>query len=787
MIPQNSLDSLEFGRLLEIIAQNAKSDASQSAILSITPLKSKDEIIERFSLIEEIRRLSQKGKPLNVLPFKDILPVLQRVRPEDAILEPLELSWLMDFLRAANEASMQIKGEPSLLTLNELVKGLTGKPELLRILERSIDREGNILDSASPILSELRARKRQLESKIRKRLEEIINDERIVVFLQDRFITQRSGRWVIPVRMDSKGQVSGVVHDVSKSGETAFIEPLGIISLSNELENIIADEKAKEIRILKELSSRIRNVASEIEEEFRIIVYLDILRSITIFAEEFNMQIPIINEQDTIHLVKAKHPLLLHAAMKDELQEVIPNDILLGEDSTVMVITGPNAGGKTVIIKTIGLLSLMALSGIPVTADSSSTMPLFRNILVDIGDRQSIEYNLSTFTAHLENIMEILKGASPKTLVLIDELGTGTDPEEGAALSCAILRKLKENDAMAFATTHLTDIKAFVHRSEGMLNASMEFDHETLTPLYRLRIGEPGQSFALETAKGYGLPESIIESAKTILGKRKADLENLIQDLNEKRRHYEEALKELGREIEEVKESESQIKELLKNAESKTKEILSKAYKEASDIIHNTKRQMHSLLEEFKKSDKGKAKEFLREVMSAENQVAEKIRQYGEAEPEILSIDELGEGDTVFVKSIGYDATIVKILKKDNRLKVRIGNREIEVPISDVGLKKGKPVEVGTEDIKVDILEEAIATQVNLRGLRVDEAISRLEHFLNHAALTGLSEVIIIHGIGTGRLGKALREYLSNHPLVKGFRDGTQSEGGAGITVVTLK
>src|SRR3989337_644141 len=519
MIPQTSLNSLEFNKLLEIIARHAHSDASEKAILAIAPLSRKEDIEKRFSCIEDILLMSNNDTPLSVLPFKDIEPVLQKVRPEDAIPEPYELAWLMDFFQAVHEASAQIRKDASLIALNELTADLTDRKECLGILSRSIDREGNVLDTASPELAELRAEKKRLETRVRKRLEEIVRDEETAKFLQDSFISQRSGRWVIPVRMDSKGQVPGVVHDVSRTGETAFVEPIAIIGLSNEYENIVAEEKAEVMRILRELGSHIREIADGVEAEFRVLVYLDVLNSIALVAQQFHMQIPEINEENVIHLVKAKHPLLLYAAaQKNKAKEIVSIDVHLGGDKTVMVITGPNAGGKTVTLKTIGLVSMMALSGMPIPADATTNIPLFHALLVDIGDRQSIADNLSTFTAHLSNLMDFLKKADTATLVLIDELGTGTDPEEGAALACTILKELKERGALIFATTHLTDIKVFAHKEGRMLNASMEFDQNTHAPLYRLRTGEPGQSFALETAKRYGLPESLIQSAKEMLG-----------------------------------------------------------------------------------------------------------------------------------------------------------------------------------------------------------------------------------------------------------------------------
>lgn len=784
---ERSLETLEFDKLLGVIADFAKSDASGRAILNISPLKSTKDINERLRLIEEIRLMSQKGRPLSVSPFSDISPILQKVRPEGAVLDPHELSGFMAFLSTASSLLSQVKDNKDLPFLNALIEDLTGHPDLLHILKQSIDSEGNILDSASFTLSDLRTKIKTLENRIRKKLEEMVRDERVAVFLQDDFITQRSGRWVIPVRMDSKGQVSGVVHDVSKSGETAFIEPLKIISLSNELENLIAEQKAEEIRILRNISSKIRAVASEIELEFKTVVYLDVLNCIACFADKLDMESPMINEQGVTNLVRARHPLLMLALKKrGELQHIVPVDVRLGGDNTVMVITGPNAGGKTITIKTIGLLLVMALSGMPVPADSSSSIPLIRNLLVDIGDQQSIENNLSTFSAHVSNISEILKNADSETITLIDELGTGTDPDEGAALACAVLKELKNKGALVFATTHLTEIKSFVHKTEGMLNASMEFDQKTLTPLYQLRMGEPGQSHALETAKRYGLPESIIESAKDILGVRKIEMDSLIYDLNEKRRQYEKALNELQLQQSEMEKKERLFAEKLSEAESCQNEILSNSYKEASEIILNTKREMHALVDELKKKGKDKFREVLKHVESIQESVSEKIRELDKNNKSAPSIDELKEGDIVFIRTIGHDASIIKINRKDNCLRVRAGSIEMEVPLSEVGFKKDLSAEVEKGGIQVERLDEAVPSEINIVGLRVDEALSRLEPFLNHASLAGFSEITIIHGVGAGILSRAVREYLTGHPLVKNFRSGTQTEGGAGVTIVSM-
>ncbi|MBI3592991.1 MAG: Smr/MutS family protein, partial [Nitrospirae bacterium] len=572
--------------------------------------------------------------------------------------------------------------------------------------------------------------------------------------------------------------------------ETAFVEPLAIISLANELENLAAELKAEEIRILRNISSSIRDVVDEIDSQYRVIVYLDILNCIVRFSEMLHMQIPQINESGFISLLTARHPLLLLSFQKAEgVQRVVPLDVSLGGDNTVMVITGSNAGGKTIAIKTIGLLLAMALSGMPVPADSSSSFPFVNNLLIDIGDEQSIENNLSTFSAHVSNISKILKEADSGTIAMIDELGTGTDPDEGSALACAVLKEMRTRGALVFATTHLTDIKGFVHRSEGMLNASMEFDQKTLTPLYKLRVGEPGQSHALETARRYGLPDSIIDSAKAMLGGIKVEFDNLIADLNEKRAQHEKGIKELQKQRHEMDEKDSKLAEMLSLAETRRKEMLAEAYKEASDIVSNIKREMHALLEEAKKMDREKKREAIKQAKLVHEQVIEKLREYDREVSGALSIKDITGGDVVFVKSLGCDAEVVGINLRHKRVKVRSAGKEIEAPVSDIRFRKGKPAAATKVAAYITITtkpDETVPSRINLVGLRVDEALSRLEPFLNHASLAGFNEVVIIHGIGAGILSKAVREHLDGHPLVKRFRSGEPQEGGSGVTVVTL-
>ena len=788
MISKNTLQLLEFDRLLEIISGAGHSEISKQAVLDITPLFSGDDIRSRFLLIEDIRRISCQDAPLRLHAFQDITYLLRLVRPQGAVLEASEISAFVPVLDMAMEISLQVSEFEELNALPELTRQLSGQPDLLKTIQKSIDADGHIKDSASPVLAGIRRELRRLEMGIQKKLEEMTRDASLSVFLQDDFITKRAGRWVIPVRMDSKGMVPGVVHDISKSGETAFIEPLAVIHFSNELENLSAEERAEELRILRAISAGIRERADEIAAEFAVLVHLDMLNCIAQFADQLQMEVPEISESNAIRLVHARHPLLALSLKKvGSDRQVVPLDLQLGEEETCMVITGSNAGGKTISIKTVGLLLCMALSGMPVPAGSSSSFPLVSSLLVDMGDEQSIETNLSTFSAHIRNIAQVLEIADAKAMVLIDELGTGTDPDEGTALACAVLKELLCKGSLVFATTHLMGIKGFVHRASGMANASMEFDKKTLTPLYRLRTGEPGQSHALEIARKYGLPDHVVKAAKELLGGGKVELDNLMADLNEKRAEYEQLLEEMRKKQAEVEVKEKDIVLRISEAEVQKREMLTKANREALDIVSDIKRQMRLELDEIKKKEKKEIQDKIKEVELKQRQITETLAQYAMDETGTLSIEDIQVGDMVFVKSVGYDGSVSGIMAKADRVKVISGSKEILVPMSDIRIKKGRtPAEKKDRVVQQDTPDEMVPSRINLVGMRVEEALSKLEPFLNHAALAGFREVTVIHGYGTGILAKAVREHVTRHPLVKQYRHGEPSEGAGGVTIVTL-
>jgi DNA mismatch repair protein MutS2 len=787
MIRKEMVRTLEFDRILQEIARYCHSGASRDAVLDILPLPEEDAIAGRFGLVEEIRALTSQGIALRISTFEDVIPVLEKLRPVGAVLAPLELVGFIPLLRTLAAIATQLAYRTDIPRLRELAGSVTGFPDILDPLERSLDSEGNILDTASRLLFDLRTRKRTLTARIRKRLEEIVRERDITVFLQDDFVTQRGGRWVIPVRMDSKGQVPGVVHDVSNSGETAFMEPLEIIGLANELENLTAEEKVEEIRILREICSWIREDSDQIEEQLAILIHLDLLNSIASFADSIEAEVPRIAVGLPLRLVQARHPILLLLQREGSLSRTVPLDLSLGDEDSVMIITGPNAGGKTIALKTTGLLFLMALSGIPVPAHGSSSFPFITSLLVDIGDEQSIQSSLSTFSAHVANISSILGQAGKNSVILLDELGTGTEPVQGAALACAVLQELQEKGALVLATTHLTDIVGFVHRREGMVNASMEFDRETFTPLYRLKRGEPGQSHALEIARKYGLPGSVIERAHGMIGRMESEFHSLLDDLKAQRRKYEETLSDLERRVREVAEQEALLETRRAGWDRERRESLEKAYRNSKDIVAGVKRELNAILEEAKRE---RSRTSMKKLVVVEEQVEAKLREFDPASG--LLIDQVREGDAVFVRTIGFDAVVQKVDVKTGRIRVQAAGKELEVPVTDLGKRTGAAPQAAKKSRRKvaegkEAEREETPLQLHLIGLRVEDALTKLEPFLNHASLDGIGEVRIVHGKGTGALMRGVRDYLAGHPLVASFRDGEPFEGGAGATVVKIK
>lgn len=782
------LQLLEFDKILERIAAFTHSAISADRAMDIAPLGSLGAIELRSGLVGEIRQMNRSGVSLPLADFLDIRHILELARPSGAVLAPLDLAQLLPVLGIAGAIRRQLDYRGDIPLLADLGRGINGFPDIREALDHAIAPDGDLMDTASALLFELRRKTRQLTVRVRKRLEEIVREREVAIFLQDDFITQRNGRWVIPVRMDSKGMVPGVVHDVSNSGETAFMEPIEVIGMVNELENLHAEEKAEQIRILREFTSWIRQDADGILSDFDAIVEFDLLNAIASLADLLGASPPRLSDDLQLRIRRGYHPLLLLMQRERGGKEVIPLDLSLGGATAgqVLLITGPNTGGKTIAIKSAGLLMLMAQSGIPVPADGESVFPASATLLADIGDEQSIEESLSTFSAHISKISSILRQSGGRTLVLLDELGTGTDPTQGAALACGILDDLANKGCLVLATTHLIDIVAFVHRTDGMVNGAMEFDRKTLTPGYRLTIGEPGQSHALDIARQYGLPEQVLATAEQMVGRMEADFHSLLHDLKELRSSHEQLLRDL-----ELRESRLAAREMamtasIREIESRVKEARAKGAQEAKELVQAARREINAILEEARKE---KSRTSIRKLAEVEERLDGSLREPGGEQA--LETGAIRPGDRAYVRALGADATVLAVDSKHGRLRVRAGAIEIDIPFSGVEQPRGgERTKSGAQGGRFLSLvgggtEES--RELNLIGTRVEEAIALLDRLLDQAALNGWPEVRIIHGKGTGKLMRGIREHLARHPQVTGFRPGEPYEGGDGATIVTMQ
>ncbi len=792
MIASETLVCLEFDKILAEISRHAHSSCTTDRIGRIRPLTDLQEIRTISGRIGEIRALDLAGITLALGHFEDIRPSLERLQPLGAVLSPHELLLFIPVFRLYAALARQCAHRDDIPLLRSIDPPLQGLPDILEPLVASIDADGSIMDSASTLLKDIRRAKRGLAGRIRKKIEEIIRDNGIEKFLQDDFITQRSGRWVIPVRMDSKGMVKGVVHDVSSSGETAFMEPLEIIPFVNELENLTAEEKAEEIRVLRQLSGWLREDADQIAASFETLLELDLLGSMARFAIEFDLEPALINEQGELRLVEARHPLLLMMMKRGILKQVEPLGLELGggrgesDPASVMVITGPNAGGKTIALKTAGMLVLMALSGLPVPAGARSTFPLIDALLVDIGDEQSIERSHSTFSAHAARITAIIEQGGVATLVLLDELGAGTEPLQGAAIACGVLHELQQQGCMVIATTHLSDIIGFVHRSPGMINAGMEFDDASFTPLYRLIVGEPGQSHAIEIARRFGMPERVIAFARQMLGNAGSEFAGLLTELRQKRKEFEDLRAALNARERSLDLRSTDLDARADEVLQIRKEAAEKGWNDAKELISATRRRTNALLDELKREKRSDIVDELRQV---ETELTAQLKP-GNDQPELLPLKSVKVGDHVHIRLLRCDGIVLAVDERSGKTRVRAGRMELEVPLAELAKplskgdgRKNKP-SAGTWRTTI---EESEQRELKLIGMRVEEALAELEPFISHAAAAGLQEVRVIHGMGTGRLRDAVREELGRHPLVEGFRPGEPHEGRDGATVVTLR
>ena len=777
---KNYNDTLEFYKIINKLIDNSFLNETKEKFLDLKLYTSKEALEKELSLMRDMIDFYKFDDGFDYREVYNISNILNSLKMLGSYIEVLDLLHLKKNLSLYRKSKSRAKNvRDKYKTIWNIFSDDVDTKELENIIDEIIDDKADVKDSASINLRDIRKQKYIINENIKDKLESIFSDPKFSKAIDQKIITHRNDRYVIPIKNDFKGLIKGIEHDKSSTGNSVYIEPLTIVSLNNKLREYEAREREEIRRILIRVSEYIRVRLDDISNIYSVLVHLDFINSKTIFSIEYECEIPNIVNKEIISLVDARHPLI-------SKEKVVPISFDLS-DEKIMLITGPNTGGKTVTLKVAGLLTIMALSGIPIPASEKTTIGLFDIVVADIGDEQSIEQNLSSFSAHVKSISQILNLCDKKALVLLDELGSGTDPMEGSAFAMSVIDYLNNKKRTSIITTHYSEVKAYAFNNEGIKSASMEFDINTLSPTYKLIEGIPGESNALIIAKKYGISDEIIENAKTYISEDNKKVEKMllaIKQKNEELDNLNEITKNLQLELEqknidlnnkiakfEAEKNEiilsSQIKadEYLKNMQAKARALVDKINSENASIdeIKNTQRSINMLANSIKE-DKKKVK--------------------NEIKTESIKIDvELGE--EVLVKSLNKNAKILKIISSKSSIQVQAGILKLVVPLTDI-VKIKKKQNNSTKRF-VSFKNANTKMEIDVRGKNSDDAINEIEIYLDKATLSGYNMVYIIHGKGTMILRQKIREYLRTSPYVLDFNDANQNEGGLGCTVVNLK
>ena len=775
-----TLEKLEFNKICDILKSYAITYIGKEYSENLKPLSSKKEIEKAQKQTTEASiLLYRKGS----IPMSEIENITAHIKKLNSSLF-LSIKQLLD-LKTILNISSNLKDYftsteidmSEFVNLENLFNNLYINPSIEKELEKSIIDENTLSDDASSELKNIRKSIRSKEQEIRSKLNSFLNSK----YVQESLITMRNGRFVIPVKNEHRQDVKGFIHDISSSGSTVFIEPISIFDLNNDLNNLKNEENIEIEKILQKLSSLFFNIIPNLENDINLIGIIDFIFAKAKYSNSLDATEPIINDEKYINLINAWHPLL-------NKKQAVKNDIPIGKDYNCLIITGPNTGGKTVTLKTAGLLMLMALSGLHITAKEGSSIYVADNIFADIGDDQSIADSLSTFSSHMTNIANILKEATENSFILIDELGSGTDPVEGSSLAISILEKLNSLKALTLSTTHYPEIKHFALVTDGFENASVEFNIETLSPTYKLLLGVPGTSNAFAISRKLGISEEIINRAKEFIDTEKINIEELLTNIYEDKRTIElekQKTLEYSKNIENLKASlEFDVSKLQKEQ----KEIINKAKDEARNILLSAKEDANDIIKELEKSSSNKESNRLRNKLNSKIDDLS-IIENTTSKSNTLSFEDLTPGITVFVKKLNQEGTILSI-SKDKKIQVSLGLGKMYFDISDLEIIKKSSKKSNTlKDYsgRKEFKAKSISSEINVIGQNVDEACLEIDKYLDNCALSGLATIRIVHGKGTGALRNGIHTFLKNHPHVKSFRVGTFGEGEMGVTIVELK
>lgn len=781
------LETLEYDKITAMLETHARCQIGKERARKLEPLTELAELNAELDLTSEAEAVLFRLGQSPVDEFPDTRDTLKRIKAVSA-LSMRELLDIASCLRAIRIAKSALTKESDQMRLAAMAVNLPSYKFIEDELNRCILNEDEMFDGASPALSRIRRELRVANEKVREKLNSMIRSSTYQQYLQDPIITMRNGRFVIPVKQEYRKQIPGLIHDQSGSGQTLFIEPAAVVELGNTFKKLLAQERDEIERILSELTSMVAPYGEDIYNALILLGEIDLRFAKAQLARDMNAVRPEMNDELRIRIVRGRHPLLDKA-------KAVPIDIWLGEDFKTLIITGPNTGGKTVTLKTVGLFTLMAQAGMFVPADVGTRLGVFKNVYADIGDEQSIEQSLSTFSSHMTRLVGILKNADDKSLVLLDELGAGTDPIEGAALAMSILETLYGRRSTTLATTHYSEIKAFALARDGMENASMEFDIDKLCPTYRLFIGIPGKSNAFEISKRLGLDDDVINRAKQFLKGEDVRFEDVISGAESQRRIAEQERKLAEQARAELDALRAEVEKEKKKLEETKKGYQAKAREDARRVVADTKREMERLIVQIRSMKSINQSEADRVIQASRDAVRERENALVEPEERVVDMSvapkSVNPGDEVRIVSLeNKKATVLKKPDAKGDVLVQAGIMKIAVRLDDLRLlnepaKKGPQTDAAAG--KVTLGDKSVGLSIDVRGKLVDEAIIEVDRYLENAAMNGLNEVMIIHGKGTGALRAGIQSYLKTHRLVESFRQGAYGEGDAGVTAVTIK
>ena len=787
---EKSLSTLEYTKILKSLSECAKNDDAKTMAEELKP----------SSDFREVERALAETDAAVTMSLKFGSPEILRVEPVDGAIKRLDVGGALSAAELLNVARLlkcirNLKRYTKEQTgaLEEYFSELVSAKPIEDEINRATVSEDEIADAASPALANVRRKMKNTGAKIKDSLDSMVRSGHYQKFLMDNIVTMRNNRYVVPVKAEHRSEVPGIVHDMSASGSTVFIEPSSVVNANNELHELEIKEKAEIEKVLYELSNKVAEISEQVKYNYETLILIDFIFAKAKLALDMKAVCPKLNTDGKIKIVKGRHPLI-------DKSKIVPIDVRLGDDFDVLVVTGPNTGGKTVVLKTIGLFCIMTQAGLHIPANEESEMPVFDDIFADIGDEQSIEQSLSTFSSHMKNIVHIVENAGPNSLVLFDELGAGTDPVEGAALATAIIESIRLIGAKIVATTHYSELKLYALSTDGIENASCEFDVETLSPTYKLLIGVPGKSNAFAISKKLGLPDSIIERSKEKLSDENIKFEDVLGSIEENRVSAQKAREEQERMRREIEQLKDELQREREKIDKKKDKIYDNARAKAEKIIKQAQEDTERMLEEIKQLQKEKRdKEAVRAMeevrkelkLKEKSNVRPKNRRSGGVKSNV-NLNTLKLGSNVLIIDLNDKGTVLSINKDNQTAVIQVGIMKITAKISNLVVledEKGSKPESYVAPKRSTGINTAMSgkTEVDLRGMTIGEAELEVDKFLDESVLSGLSEVSLIHGKGTGALRAGIHEYLRHHPHVRKYRLGRFGEGDIGVTIVELK